>query len=125
MQTDLLPELPPNEGYEYIITTVDVFSRYPFAYPVSNPTAVNTAKVFIDIMTKHAYLPYVTITDKGPVFVSDLIHEIADVQGIALRHATTKHAQTVGVSERTHATIRHHSKCIQESFANNGTNTYH
>ena len=57
MQMDLLPELPPSGGYENIITARDVFSRYAFAYPVSNPTAVNTAIVIIDIMTRHAHLP--------------------------------------------------------------------
>ena len=31
-------------GYENIVRAIDVFSRYAFAYPVSNPTAVNTAK---------------------------------------------------------------------------------
>ena len=70
MQIDLLPELPPSGGYENIITAIDVFSRYAFAYPVSNPTAVNTAKVRIDIMTRHAFLPTLIITDKGSVFVS-------------------------------------------------------
>ena len=54
MQIDLLPELPPSGGYENIKTAIDVFSRYAFAYPVSNPTTVNTAKVIIDIMTRHA-----------------------------------------------------------------------
>ena len=68
MQIDLLPELPPSGGYENIITAKDVFSRYAFAYPVSNPTAVNTANVIKDIMTRHAYLPKLIITDKGSVF---------------------------------------------------------
>ena len=105
MQIDLLPELPPSGGYENIITANDVFSRYAFAYPVSNPTAVNTAKVIIDIMTRHAYLPTLIITDKGSVFVSQVIHEVAEILGISLEHATTKHAQTIGVLERAHATI--------------------
>ena len=64
-QFDFLPELPPSGGYENIITAKDVFSRYAFVYPVSNPTAVNTAKVIIDIMTRHAYLTTLIITDKG------------------------------------------------------------
>ena len=64
MQIDFLPELPPSGGYENIITAIDVFSRYAFAYPVSNPTAVNTANVVIDIMTRHACLPTLIITDK-------------------------------------------------------------
>ena len=106
MQMDLLPELPPSGGYENIITAIDVFSRYVFAYTVSNPTAVNTAKVIIDIMTRHAYLPPLTITDKGSVFVSQVIHKVAELLGKNLKHATTKHAQTIGVLERAHATIK-------------------
>ena len=110
MQIDLLPELPPSVGYENIIKAIVVFSRYAFAYPVSNPTAVNTAKVIIDIMTRHAYLPTLNITDKGSVFVSQVIHEVAEILGINLKHATTKHAQTIGVLERAQATIKTSSK---------------
>ena len=33
MQIDLVPELPPIGGYENIVTAMDVFSRYLFAYP--------------------------------------------------------------------------------------------
>ena len=36
MQIDLVPELPPSGGYENIVTAMDVFSRYLFAYPTSN-----------------------------------------------------------------------------------------
>ena len=106
MQINLLPELPPSAGYEIIITAIDVFSRFAFAYPVSNPTAVNTAKAIIDIMTRRAYLPTLIITDKGSVFVSQVIHEVAEIFGINLKHATTKHAQTIGVPEQAYATIK-------------------
>ena len=106
VQIDLLPELPPSAGYEIFTTAVDVFSRYAFAYPDSNPTAVDTANVLIDIMTRRAYLPTLIITDKGSVFVSQVTHELAEILGINLRNSTTKHAQTIGVLERAHATIR-------------------
>ena len=106
MRIDLLPELPPSGGYGNIITAIDVFLRYAFAYPVSNPTAVNTAKVIIDIMTRHAYSPTLIITDKGSVFVCQVKHEVAEILGIYLKHSTTKHAQTIGVLERAHATIK-------------------
>ena len=33
MQIDLVPELPQSGGYENIVTAMDVFSRYLFAYP--------------------------------------------------------------------------------------------
>ena len=57
MQIDLVPELPPSGGYEKIVTAMDVFSRYFFAYPTSIQDAKTIAKVLINIMTKHAFLP--------------------------------------------------------------------
>ena len=57
MQIDLVPGLPPSGGSENIVTAMDVFSRYLYAYPTSNQDAETTAKVIINIMTKHAYLP--------------------------------------------------------------------
>ena len=57
-------------------------------------------------MKRHAYLPTLIITDKGIVFVSQVIDEVAEILGISLKHATTKHAQTIGVLERAHATIK-------------------
>ena len=115
-QIDLLPELPPSGGYENIITAIDVFSRYAFGYPVSNPTAVDTAKVIIDIMTRHAYLPTLNFTDKGSVFVTQVIHEVAEILGINLKHATTKHAQIIGVLERAHASIETSLKMASGEF---------
>jgi len=57
-------------------------------------------------MIKHAYLPTTIISDKGSVFMSQVIKQVAEVLGITLQHATTKHAQTIGMLERTHASLR-------------------
>ena len=78
-EIDLLPNLPPNGGYENIITAMDVFSRYLFAYPVTDASATNTAKVIFDILTKRTYLPTTLITDKGTAFTSKLVAEIAQI----------------------------------------------
>ena len=106
MQIDLVPELPPSGGYTNIMTAMDVFSRYLFAYPTSNQDANTIAKVLINIMTKHAYLPTTLISDKGTAFMSHVIKEVAGVLGITLKHATTKHAQTIGLLERSHMSIK-------------------
>ena len=108
IQIDLVPELPPSGGYENIVTAMDVFSRYLFAYPTTNQDAKTIAKVLINIMTKHAYLPTTLISDKGTAFTSHVIKEVAGVLGVTLKHATTKHAQTIGLLERSHASIKKH-----------------
>ena len=106
MQIDLLPNLPPSGGYENVLTAIDVFSRYLFAYPLTDASAINVAKAIIDIMTKHAYLPTTIITDKGTAFTSTIIAEITQILGITLKCATKKHPQTIGKLERTHASLK-------------------
>ena len=106
MQIDLVPGLPPSGGYENNVTAIDVFSRYLFAYPTSNQDAKTVAKVIINILTKHAYLPTTLISDKGTTFTSIVNKEVAGVLGITLKHTTTKHAQTIGLLERSHASIK-------------------
>ena len=119
MEFDLVPELPPFGGYENIVTAMDVFSRYVFAFPTSNQDAKPIAKVLLNIMTKHAYLPTTLISDKGTAFLSHVIKEVAGVHGITLKDATTKHAQTIGLLERSHASIKQALKietCEQRSL---------
>ena len=116
MKIDFLPELPPSRGYENIITVIDVILRNAFAYPVPNPTAVNTAKIIIDIMTKHGYLPTFIITDKESVLVTQVLQEVAEILGIYLKNCTTKHAQTIGFLERAHAKIKISSKMTSREY---------
>ena len=116
LQIDLLPNLPPSGGYENIITALDVFSRYLFAYPVTDASAISTAKVLIDIMTRHMYLPTSLITDKGTAFTSRLIDEITKILGIRLQCATTKHPQTIGKLERTHASLKGNLKMASGEY---------
>ena len=106
MHFDLVPGSPPSGGYANIVTAMDVFSRSLFAYPTSNQDATTVAKVLINIMTKHAYLPTTLISDKGTAFTSHAIKEVAGVLGFTLKHAITKHAQTIGLLERSHASIK-------------------
>ena len=103
MHTDLVPELPPSGGYENIVTAMNVFSRYLFAYPTSNQDAKTISELLINIMTKHAYLPTTLISDKGTTFMSHVTKEVA---GNTIKHATTEHAQAIGLLEWFHASIK-------------------
>ena len=89
---------------------MDVFSRYLFAYPTSNQDAKTISKVLINIMTKHAYLTTTLISHKGTVFMSHVIKDVAAVLGITLKHATTKHVQTIGLLDRSHASTKQTTK---------------
>ena len=92
MQNDLVPGLLPSGGYENIVT--------------SDQDAKTIAKFIFKTMTKHAYLLTTLISNKGTAFMSHVIREVAGVLGITLKHATTKHAQAIGLLERSLASIK-------------------
>ena len=119
LQMDILPNLPPSGGFDNIITAIDLFSRYLFAYPTTRITAPTVARVIMDILCKHTYLPTTIITDMGTQFNSQITREVAAVLGVELKHASTKHAQTIGMLERTHATVKTHLKAATGEFRNN------
>ena len=106
LEVDILPNLPASNGYKHIITMMDVFSRYLFAYPTQDMTARTVGRCIIDVMTRHCYLPTVILTDKGSQFRSDVVNQIAQTLDITISHASTKHAQTIGILERTHASLK-------------------
>ena len=116
MQIDLLPNLPTSGGYQTVMTAIEVFSRFLFVYPLIEATAANVAKVIIDIMTKHSYLPTTLITDKGSAFTSKILEEITEILGITLTFATTKHPQTIGKLERTHASLKTNLKMASGEY---------
>ena len=46
------------------------------------------------------------ISGRGTALMSHVIKEVAGVLGSTLKHATTKHAQTMGLLEQSHASVK-------------------
>ena len=56
-------------------------------------------------MNNYAYFPTTNISEKGSGFMSQVFKVVAEVLGITIQHATTKHAQTIELPERTHSSL--------------------
>ena len=106
LESDILTNLPNSAGYQEIVTMIDVFSRYLCAYPTQNATAKTIGRFIVDVMTKLAYQPILILSDIGSQFRAEIIAEITQILEIQISHATTKHAQTIGILERTAASIK-------------------
>ena len=61
-------------------------------------------------MTEHAFSPTTPVSDKSTAFMSHVIKEVVGVLCITIKHATTKHAQTIGLLEQSHASIKQAKK---------------
>ena len=106
LQIDIVGQLPTSHNFKYILTAIDVFSRYLFAIPMTNQGAETTAKNLVSIFMRHSYLPKVILSDLGTAFTSNLLAELAQLLQVRLKHATLKHAQTIGLLERSHAALK-------------------
>ena len=54
----------------------------------------------------HSYLPKTIVSDLGSSLVSELMHELTSLLEVELKHASLKHAQSVGVVERSHGALK-------------------
>ena len=109
MQNHLVPKLPSSIGYKNLATVMDVCPSYLFAYHTAGQEAKSNILVISKIKKKHAYLPNSSNSDKGSVFVSQVpkqAEQTTDAQKIILEKATTKHAETIGMVERTIASLK-------------------
>ena len=102
LEIDLVGELPRSNGHTHILTACDYFSRYLFAIPLRKPDTKSVVNALIDIFTKHAYIPKHIITEKGSAFTSQVIEELMKTIGIKMSNGTVKHAETIGMIERSH-----------------------
>ena len=110
LDIDKLPNLPNSAGYQNIVTMIDVFLRYPFAYPTQNVTAKTIGGCIVDDMTRHACLPTLIFSDEGSQFRSEVVAELTQILEIQISYTSTKQAETIGILERTHASIKTASK---------------
>ena len=89
-----------------MLTGIDVFSKYLFAVPLTSISANRVAQELSSIFFQHSYIPHTIFSDLGSNFVSDLMHELSNLLEIRLKHASLKHAQTIGVVERAHGALK-------------------
>ena len=106
LEIDLVDALPRSNGYSHILTACDNFSRYLFAIPIRKPNTKSVVDALLDIFAKHAYVPKHIITDKGSAFTSQVKTELMEKARIKISHATIKHAQTIGMIERSHQRLK-------------------
>ena len=106
MEIDLKGSLPAFNGFTHILTGIEVFSRYLFAAPLRKPDTTSVVKALMSIFLKHVYIPKHMLTNKGTVFTSQIMKQLMETTGIQLSHATIKHAETIGMVERSHAKLK-------------------
>jgi len=69
------PISPPSEEYRYILTTIDMCTRFPEAVPLKDISASTVAEALLEIFSRVG-LPYKAHSDRGSQFTSEMIREV-------------------------------------------------
>ena len=96
---------PPSRGKnKYILTVVDEFSRYPFAFPCSNMKLSTVIDCLITIFSIFGMPAYIH-SDKGSNLISAELRTFFHSRGIAASNTTPYHPQGNGQCERYNGVI--------------------
>ena len=103
---DLVGPLPPSQGYTYLFTIVDRFTRWPEAIPLSDTSASTCARALVSHWISRFGLPGEISSDRGAQFTSKLWTTVSQLLGMKHIKTTSYHPQANGLVERFHRNLK-------------------
>ena len=99
---DVTPLYRENEGFKFILTNIDVFSRKAWAIPIKNKTGVEVRNAFMKIHKENK--PEKIHTDLGKEFLNATVQEY--FKNVGIEHYTSQSDFKAAVCERFNRTLK-------------------
>ncbi|GFX21415.1 uncharacterized protein K02A2.6 [Trichonephila clavipes] len=93
---DLVGPFPPSDGFTFLLTCIDRYTRWPEVFPVSDISAEAVAKSFIANWISRFGVPAIITTDQGGQFQSRLLYSLKQMFGIQRIRTTPYHPSSNG-----------------------------
>jgi hypothetical protein len=106
-QADLVEMQPwanKNANNRYILTVVDILSRYAFARPLKNKTPVEVKNALQSIFNEERRKPLLLQTDQGKEFENGLIRSFLQIEGV--EQFSVKSPFKASIVERFNRTLK-------------------
>ena len=101
-----LVTLPRSNGFKYLLTAVDRFTRWPVAVPLTDITAESVCNAFAYGWIQHFGVPSTITTDRGSQFSSEIFLQLTKTWGIKTLMTTAYHPEANGLVERLHRRLK-------------------
>ena len=109
-----------NSGYKYILTVIDVFSKFAWAIPLKSKTGVSITDAFNDIIKKYNRKPKCLWVNKGSEFYNKIFKDWLEKNDIKM-YSTFNEGKAV-VIERFNRTLK--NKMYKQFTIQNNTIWY-
>lgn len=94
-----------NKGYKYILTVIDVFSKYAWAIPTKSKSGNDVTKAFQDILENSKRKPQYVQSDKGKEFLNTTFQKFLKNEGIGFFTSENDEIKA-GIVERLNRTVK-------------------
>lgn len=108
-----------NKGIKYLLTIIDIFSKFAWAVPVKDKTGASVTKAFENVMKNSKRKPEKLWVDEGKEFYNKEFKSLLEKNGILMYH-TFNEGKAV-VIERFNRTLKN---IMWKHFTANNTNKY-
>ena len=124
-----------NKGYKWLLTIIDIYSRYAWCIPLKTKSTDNVREAFIELFKEDA--PQNLTTDNGKEFLGNAMQNLLKKENIKQWTHEPGNHNTLGIIERFNKTVRlwlnkyftaNRTKNwidVIDKFATNYNNTYH
>ena len=98
--------LPVSNGFRYLLTAVDRFTRWPMAVPLVDITAESVMDAFAHGWVQTFGVPVAITTDRGSQFCSSMFSQLTKTWGIQHFMTAPYHPEANGLVERFHRRLK-------------------
>jgi len=92
-----------NDGYHYLFTIIDVFSKYAFVFPIQTKEAMEVANI-LEILFENGIKPKILLSDNGSEFKNAIVKHTC--QRYQVYQITNFPYTPLGIIERFNKTIK-------------------
>lgn len=94
-----------NDGFNYILTVIDVFSKFAWALPIRSKTGTSICDAFSTILKTSKRIPVNLMTDKGTEFSNRLFQQFLNKKSIGYYHSNNPDTKAA-IVERFNRTLK-------------------
>lgn len=100
---EMIPHYKSNHNYKYILTVIDVFSKFAWTVPLKNKTGKEVTDAMKSIFLKDKRIPKNLHTDQGKEFFNKFFQQLMNEYGI--NHYFTYSKMKASIVERFNRTL--------------------